>query len=1013
MKNYLLLFVAVIIFMPSGLFTSVKAQTITNSGISNQIELLAGSPMEQQNVGTALHFFDHPQAVVRFAEAAINNILKNPGEVFPGDEISIELFDNVNYTAVVQSVNQNINSTFTVTGKIVGFDFGYLIMTTTGNRSLANISLPETGQYFQIISDPVTLEHYILELNRESMNMMQNSPPLLSGSLTDEELLEQMQIIEKVNDRSNGPEDPANIDLMIVYTPAAQNWANSSGGGIANVIAQAVAKAQLVMSNSQTIITVTLVHSSLVSYTESGNSGTDLQNFTFTNGVMDEVQTWRNTYGADLSVIFTLTDDTGGLGWLLTNRFGSAAYGFSLTRVQQAGWTNTTIHEIGHNMGAHHHKQQLVQPGPTVWGNWSQNTWSAGWRWTGTNNAKFCSVMTYESGIYFPDGVTHTQVPYFSNPLVNYQGVATGHAADGDNARTLKEVKHYVAAYRIGTIIPVINISPQTLVETHVTPVYFTTQTLTVTNSGTGQLNFNISIPAKSVKLTVPEDIQHVMDFTPIADPDADLSEKEQHPTATPFLMENQVVRWDNGTNSSSIGRTGGGTFYVAAYFPSSVMSQHAGFKLRQVEIFISDIYTSLTLNIYGQGTSASPGPLLHTQAVTAEPNSWNLISLNSPVVLSGQDLWISYAVTHASSRYPAGNDSGPAVAGFGDMLSFNGISWQSAANNYNIQRNWNIAGHLSDAWLSVSPGSGTVNSGESMQVTVTFDSYGLPTGTYTSNLVFTSNATGSPHSIPVTLNVVTPEMPSLTTVAISGITNNSAVSGGNITSQGSAPVTARGVVWSTSPLPTIQSNMGLTTDGAGTGAFSSNIIGLMPETNYYLRAYATNSVGTAYGDQLSFATLAVHIVSLPTGWSSISSHLIPFDSNIQNLFEPVVEDLIILQNETGFYWPAENMNTLINWNRLNGYSIKMENATVFSFIGSKSTNKSLPLTTGWNLIPVLSESPADVVSLFAGKNLVIVKEVAGWKLYWPAMNINTLGTLKPGSAYYVLMGSSTVIIFP
>ncbi len=126
----------------------------------------------------------------------------------------------------------------------------------------------------------------------------------------------------------------------------------------------------------------------------------------------------------------------------MTSPSGSPTYGFSISRVQQAGWTYTTIHELGHNMGCHHHKEQNVQPGPGIF------DYSAGWRWIGTDSGKYCSVMTYQSGDYFPDGQTHTRVGHFSNPDIVYQGVATGDAADGDNARTIREVKDVVSTYR-------------------------------------------------------------------------------------------------------------------------------------------------------------------------------------------------------------------------------------------------------------------------------------------------------------------------------------------------------------------------------------------------------------------------------------------------------------------------------------------------------------------------------------------------------------------------------------
>jgi hypothetical protein len=97
--------------------------------------------------------------------------------------------------------------------------------------------------------------------------------------------------------------------------------------------------------------------------------------------------------------------------------------------------------------------------------------------------------------------------------------------------------------------------------------------------------------------------------------------------------------------------------------------------------------------------------------------------------------------------------------------------------------------------------------------------------------------------------------LPTVTTSSISNILPESATGGGNVTSDGNATVTARGIVWDTTNNPTIGSHLGITSDGTGTGAFSSSLSPLSVTTTYFVKAYATNSVGTSYGSVVSFVT--------------------------------------------------------------------------------------------------------------------------------------------------------------
>ena len=95
--------------------------------------------------------------------------------------------------------------------------------------------------------------------------------------------------------------------------------------------------------------------------------------------------------------------------------------------------------------------------------------------------------------------------------------------------------------------------------------------------------------------------------------------------------------------------------------------------------------------------------------------------------------------------------------------------------------------------------------------------------------------------------------LPILSTMPVGNITNNSAVAGGNIVNDGGSAMSQRGVVWSNSPNPTTANNQ--SSNGSGIGNYISSITGLAQNTTFYVRAYATNANGTAYGNELSFIT--------------------------------------------------------------------------------------------------------------------------------------------------------------
>ncbi len=136
--------------------------------------------------------------------------------------------------------------------------------------------------------------------------------------------------------------------------------------------------------------------------------------------------------------------------------------------------------------------------------------------------------------------------------------------------------------------------------------------------------------------------------------------------------------------------------------------------------------------------------------------------------------------------------------------------------------------------------------------------------GSFTSNITgltgntiyyvraYATNAAGTSYGNEVSFRTIT-MLPIVTTAPITSITQTTALGGGNVITDGGASLTARGICWSRSQNPTIANYR--TVDGASIGNFVSILGSLSPNTTYYVRAYATNSLGISYGDEVSFIT--------------------------------------------------------------------------------------------------------------------------------------------------------------
>ena len=143
---------------------------------------------------------------------------------------------------------------------------------------------------------------------------------------------------------------------------------------------------------------------------------------------------------------------------------------------------------------------------------------------------------------------------------------------------------------------------------------------------------------------------------------------------------------------------------------------------------------------------------------------------------------------------------------------------------------------------------------------------------------------------------------PTVTTAAVTDITATSATGGGNVTDEGASPVTERGICWSTNHEPT--TNGSHASSGIGAGSYSCNMTSLVPNETYYVRAYATNGQGTAYGAEVEFIAREGMPVVATLGVTDITATSAKAHGKVSNQGGSVV-------TERGICWSTEPSPTI------------------------------------------------------------------------------------------------------
>jgi hypothetical protein len=239
------------------------------------------------------------------------------------------------------------------------------------------------------------------------------------------------------------------IELLVAYTPRVLAKVGSLGELEAE-IGRIVAYANAAHANSGTTISFSTVKIHALTTDATDNFTADLQSATFVDGVWDELLTLREEVGADAVTVLVDGSQRGtlcGLAW--TNGVGSSfqdSYGYMYSIVSVSGTCtrDTFVHEIGHNLGSSHARVDNAGAG--------SQPYSYGYRFTGSSGQGWHTIMAIPG--------TDRLIPFFSTPLMSYDGAPMGVVDSEDNVRSMELAAPHVASLAVSKGLPNITASP-------------------------------------------------------------------------------------------------------------------------------------------------------------------------------------------------------------------------------------------------------------------------------------------------------------------------------------------------------------------------------------------------------------------------------------------------------------------------------------------------------------------------------------------------------------------------
>ena len=362
------------------------------------------------------------------------------------------------------------------------------------------------------------------------------------------------------------------------------------------------------------------------------------------------------------------------------------------------------------------------------------------------------------------------------------------------------------------------------------------------------------------------------------------------------------------GTFTSAMtGLTSGVTYYVRAYATNSVGTKYGSEISFNTSQAVATLAATTTVSAIGSTTATSGGNITYNGGATVTVSGIVWSTTSTPTIAVSTKTTNGAAngaytssmtnLTPGTLYYVRSYATNSVGTNYGTQTSFTTLNTptiSATASATSITSSTaTIGGTITSDGGAAVAARGVVYGTSSLSSTYSVTS-GTGTGTYTSSLTgllpattyfarsFATNSVGTVYGTETNFTTIA-IAPTLTTTAASSIAKYAASAGGTITSNGGSVITASGICWSTTSTPTISDSK--TTDGTTSGTFTSSLTSLTAGTIYYVRAYATNAIGTGYGPNESFTTLSTSsnnpVLASTTSATSITANSATLGGNV------------------------------------------------------------------------------------------------------------------------------------